>query len=140
MREILFRGKRLDNGEWIEGCFVEKKDPLLESDVRNAFILAQARGDSFVTWFPVDPATVGQFTGLLDKNGKRIFEGDVLRGEWFPDYNIPEQYTFVVKWHETGWAVEEKPYPPELLLDEKHLDGCKIIGNIHDNKELLDGN
>ena len=65
MRDILFRGKRLGKGEWVEGFFAEKKDPLLESDVRNAFILAQARGDFFTTWFPVDPSTVGQYTGLL---------------------------------------------------------------------------
>ena len=129
MREILFRGKRLDNGVWITGAYHPA------GGRHFIFPLALATDTSRIK---VVPETVGQFTGLLDKNGQRIFEGDVLRGEWFPDYNIPEQYTFVVKWHETGWAVEEKPYPPELLLDEKHLDGCEIIGNIHDHPELLE--
>ena len=135
MREILFRAKRLDNGEWVEGFFSDETFYGNMPDDDRVFIIQKGTG----FYYPVTPATVGQFTGLLDESGKRIFEGDILRGEWFPDRNIPEQYTFVVKWHETGWAVEEKPYPPELLLDEKSLDGCEIIGNIHDNPELPKG-
>lgn len=124
MREILFRGKRKDNGEWLQGDLRHwnSGEVGIHSDILHRTI-------------KVNPETVGQFTGLVDKAGKRIFEGDILRGEWFPDQNIPEQYTFVVKWHKTGWAVEEKPYPAEFLLDEKSLDGCEVIGNIHDRQD-----
>ena len=129
MREIIFRGKCVSSGEWVEGCFVEKKDPLLEPDVRNAFILAQARGDSFVTWFPVDPATVGQFTGLLDKNGKRIFEGDVVR------YGNKTGYVCFG----TGcFCVQDSMSQHHPAIDMVMFQwDVIVIGNIHDS-ELLE--
>lgn len=164
MREIIFRGKCVSSGEWVEGCFVEKKDPLLEPDVRNAFILAQARGDSFVTWFPVDPATVGQFTGLLDKNGKRIFEGDVVR-QTFEKTNVivssdwgGDEYGEVYG-EDTGVVViipskgaciknpvihrevngEITQHNERAKMYKNICSGrCEIIGNIHDNPELLE--
>ena len=80
MREILFRGKRLDNGEWVEGAFLNDRD--------GAFYICPAATDitygdngnrrRIGCWFSVDPATIGQYTGLTEK-GKRIFEGDIVR-------------------------------------------------------------
>lgn len=138
LREIIFRGKRLDKGAWVEGFFAEKKDPLLESDVRNAFILAQANGDSFV-WFPVDPSTVGQFAGLMDKNGTRIFEGDVLKDDWGKAYEVffnARNCSFMVKLeHATNeWEIGN------YRLGEDWSDTIRVIGNIHDNPELLEVN
>lgn len=122
MREYLFRGKRNDNGEWVEGSLVTKVDPLLETNY--CFILAQGRGESFVTWHMVDPATVGQFTGLMDKNGKRIFEGhklEVVRNE--------------TKWVCTVDDIRNMPW----ALFGSSVKSVEIIGNIHDNPELVEG-
>ena len=139
MREILFRGKRLGKGEWVEGFFVEKKDPLLESDVRNAFILAQARGDFFSTWFPVDLSTVGQYTGLRDKNGKRIFEGDMVSTDIERPYLIVEfrDGCFMFNCNDGGEDYYDIMLP--ILKDPQSVYKYgEVIGNIHDNPELLE--
>ena len=147
MREILFRGKRLDNGEWAEGFYISHLNachyiiPLRTGGY-------EAMDNSFYVhkWFEVDPSTVGQYTGLKDKNGKRIFEGDILHIAKIADalggyYRPPLDYhvNVVVKWDLCAWMWE-------TLCDDKRyitfpdawcLYECEIIGNAHDNPELL---
>lgn len=118
MREILFRGKTSD-GEWYEG---------------NLFVLDDNKGykitvgsDAVTFSAYVIPETVGQYTGLTDKNGKRIFEGDILKWdsqEWGCKYNE------LVEWNY------------ELLSGRVNdwRQWCEVIGNIHDNPELLEDN
>lgn len=135
MREILFRGKRIDNGEWVEGWLVFKTDPVLE--ITYCYILAYGKGESFVTWYPIDPATVGECVGLSDKNGKKIFEGDIVRYEiWAGACVLFRSDLMHVEWSEqTAQFI--------VTGDCSYIMGSaykyEIIGNIHDNPELLKG-
>lgn len=138
MREILFRGKRIDSGEWVYGTMYKIAIDL------NPFILTVGkRGCSY----QVDEETVGQYTGLNDKNGKRIFEGDILHIAKIADglggyYQPPLDYpvNVVVKWDLCAWMwetiCEDKRYIrfPDAWC---HYE-CEVIGNVHDNPELLE--
>ena len=87
MREILFRGKRVANGKWVKGFAFEQHSP---TEKEQWYIR------SYETDYNVDPETVGQYTGLTDKNGKKIFEGDILRGEQYP-FKSDGKYNYFVE-------------------------------------------
>ena len=134
MREILFRGKRMDDGEWVEGYLVKAVGG-------ECMILSvtteHCGGAEFSEGCHCDPTTVGQYTGLNDKNGKRIFEGDICR-------NTRTGEIVSVKWHGTmAGYVWNKRRADGFLFDFGELfracDKYEVIGNIHDNPEMLKG-
>ena len=137
MREILFRGKRLGIGEWTEGNLLTSaayhdRAWITES---KTFFDRQLGGIAFVE---VTPDTVGQYTGLTDKNGAMVFEGDILASRY--DENHPEDITIeVVTWTENGWCIKAQEDDPFHLYESGTLPFSEIIGNIHDKSELLEG-
>ena len=136
MREILFRGKRTDNGKWECGDLLSPNEfnaipHIVYIDYLNEY------GDIGEISTPVIPETVGQYTGLTDKNGVRIFEGDILAANF--DEDFPEMLTIAeVVWNEYGWCTKEGSAVPDAF-DDSSGDLFEIIGNIHDNLELLEG-
>lgn len=134
MREILFRGKRVDNGEWVEGGY--KYDKVGEYYTA-VFIIEHLTS---VVWesHRVDPATVGQYTGLQDKNGKWIFEGDIVDC-WSEGVNAKG----TVQQRKDGlWIIYpswQKTIMWGLCPDEYCHTTVEVIGNIHDNPEMIGG-
>ena len=139
MREILFRGKRKDNGEWVEGADVMHKT------VRGELCLANVGVD----WVSVDPLTCGQYTDLTDSNGAKIFEGDIVK---LTDNCNDFEWKAVVVFGNPdraycwGWnfvPIDEYKGTTDILLWVEMEDSgayCEVIGNIYDNPELLKNN
>ena len=139
MREILFRGKRTDNGEWVYGYytkaryFLNKKEMhiIFEPDVE-AFPHCE-----FTGYEEVIPETVCQFTGLCDKNGRKIFEGDIVEGS-------SEYFTFTHPYGKVVYDGGQYLISFDDVLEDIECLGAwandvEIIGNIYDNPELLKG-
>ena len=144
MREILFRGKRIDNGEWVEGFFVAKVDPLL--GIMTSLILTQeldANGilRSNMTWHKVDPETVGQYTGRIGKNGKKVFENDILQMfTIWEDGTIGKGLVCAVQWltNDQCYVLTRGGSIVDDFGNYGRPEYYEIIGNIHDNPELLE--
>lgn len=125
MREILFKAKRKDNGEWVEGYYLNKIDPLL--GVESSFILNQGDMCSFFSWHEVDPYTVCQCVGKKDKNGKYIFENDVVLYENKKKYKVVfEDYMFTCK------RFYNPSYDAPGDAFSEGTECFEVIGTIHD--------
>ena len=135
MREIKFKGKRADNGDWVIGSLVMVCDG--ESLRRYPCIVISFNHDTF-DWHEVLPEAVGQFTGLTDKNGKEIFEGDIIMTKSPYRYFIAYKNGAFYAYHCEIKDIEKSPYRWGLLSRSDELDmEAEVIGNIHDNPELI---
>ena len=118
----LFRGERLEQNAkgqhaWHVGYLY------LDEEFGNYRIISGDRD------YAIAPSSIGQCTGLRDKNGRLIFEGDIIQAAYL-------QEAFAVEWRESAWMLSDKV---SIFLHNMDLSKVEIIGNIHDNPELLEG-
>ena len=134
IREILFRGKCCTTGEWVEG--------FLGIEVLDDYVIQQFSFDEYfasecIDQYSVKLETVGQYTGLTDKNGKKIFEGDILEGDLEDSLDPGAKWRSEIIWGKFGWNCKDNKI--SLPMDEYDIREGEVIGNIHDNPELLKG-
>ena len=124
MREILFRGKRIDNGEWEYGGCVSTENEV--------FLIYNQTHSIDLEPHTVEKGTVGQYTGLTDRNGKKIFEGDIVKGFYRPTDKLI-----------CGSVKYENHLARMLIINRgvcaglSHCHHVEVIGNIHDNQDLI---
>ena len=143
----LFKAKRLDDGEWVQGNLIQSCDATdgwesIIIPVKNSNMFTKHIGHGygnlgFENWYRVNPSTICQCTGLKDKNGKLIWENDILSGHI--DVEFPEDETRKrVVWHENGWCTNEPGCDDYEELDDFDSENFEVIGNMIDNPELLE--
>ena len=138
MREILFRGKT-GHGKWVYGWFCGKT---LNHTMDGTEECSQIIHSDTLYWHVVEPETVGQFTGLTDKNGTKIFEGDIVAQTWY-DHDEPTDDSFgevVFCEYDCSFSVMDVEKDGIVPLGRCHAYHweAEVIGNIHDNPELLE--
>ena len=139
MREILFRAKRIADGEWVEGYYamMGKGNLIRHYIVQNCALTGLFEDPEDNMYFndvEIDPETICQYTGLKDKNGNRIWENDIIKHEISDTIGT-------VKWYQedyVGWCVDDTIIDEQQFTDEMWNE-CEVIGNIFDNPELLKG-
>jgi uncharacterized phage protein (TIGR01671 family) len=147
MREILFRGKEARTGKWIEGYYCPC---VISGFPASPCIIGKENLDKGV-WTPdrIIPKSIGQFTGLTDKNGKKVFEGDIIRifsSDWWCGYtdNRLEKEKCIVSYKENTACFEfydgkfKLSFDEYLYHDSEKKYSLEVIGNVHDNPELLE--
>ena len=160
MRDYLFRGKRKDNGEWVEGYYYKAKYCRTDDELCDYITVPHPKEyNEPSSHYIVDPDTVGQYTGLKDKNGKKIFEGDIVTENSgdvrllcdinkkknhigvvkFGEHSVPSDDPF--EWGEAyGFFIDGEVFTPAISeYGHYHDYDLEVIGNIHDNPELLKG-
>ena len=143
MREIIFRGKK-DDDEWVYGSFcMDAREQFNGLCGVDGFIRLYDKAKGKMQTYEVDRETVGQYTGLMDKNGKRIFEGDIVAQNWY-DYDEPRDDSFgkvVFCEYDCSFSVmdvNKDGFMPLGRCGSYHWE-VEVIGNIHDNPEMLKG-
>lgn len=146
MREILFRGKWLGNGEWVEGyyCKISETTYAFSEDYEgnpipvHHYILQEVMTDwglpNRFNQYEIDPETLCQYTGLKDKNGNRIWENDIVRIENSMDEGIGN-----IEFYGGIWYVDGEPSNSLYDIVEYDDADIEVIGNIFDNPELMEG-
>ena len=138
MREILFKAKRLDNGEWVEGYYLNV------AKINHFICTGKIKLDGAVKgilapeMYAIVPDTLCQYTGLTDKNGVKIWENDIIKANLDDDF--PENITYEsVAWHEASFYTYENNQLTDVL-DKWDTENFEVCGNIFDNPELLGSN
>ena len=128
MRAIKFRGKRVDNGEWVYGSLYGAQ---YQETGKVGIMTAEQAGDVAII-DEVFSRTVGQYTGLKDRNGQEVYEGDIL--------GLYPLALWVVFWQDGGTCGYNNPRPSDIFpLKQSKTEMREVIGNIHENPELLEG-
>lgn len=145
----LSKAKRLDDGEWAQGNLIQSCDATdgwesIIIPVKNSNMFTKHIGHGygnlgFENWYRVNPSTICQCTGLKDKNGKLIWENDIMVAHLDEDYPEDETYIKII-WHGNGFYVMERGGKDITLISKSDQEYFEVCGNIFDNPELLGRN